>query len=161
NAAGPVVGDALDLRRGRLEGQLHVREAALDLRVIGHRAAEGQRRLLLDAGRGQVARTLSQAQIDAGEGRLRPSEDRQHEEIGGAGRQLPGDVAIRHEGAVENRVVTPGRAHAERVPRLLDRVALGLTRQERVDDLRSFGIGRVHRVNPEARPYGRKAAEDL
>jgi hypothetical protein len=42
--------------------QLHVREAPLDFRVIGHRPGQGERRLLLDAGRCQIASALGKAQ---------------------------------------------------------------------------------------------------
>ena len=71
------------------------------------------------------------------------------------------DVLVGDEGVVEDRVVALGRAHAEHVPRLLDVVALGVARHERVHDLRSGRVARVHRVHAEEGPHRRQRAEDL
>ena len=57
------------------------------------------------------------------EGRLGPGEDAEHEQVGAgeARRDDPRDVAVGHERAVEDGVVAARGAHAERVPRLVDR----------------------------------------
>ena len=73
----------------------------------------------------------------------------------------PRNVAIGNEDAIQDRVVAPRCAHAEDVPRLLDAIALGLPRHERVDDFRLRRIGRVHAVETKVRPHGRQAAERL
>ena len=80
---------------------------------------------------------------------------------GEAGRTDEGDAVVRDEGALEDRVVALGGAHAERVPGLLDAVAGGVARQEGVDDARVLRVARVHAVEAEVGPDGREAAEDL
>ena len=93
----------------------------------------------------------------------RPGEDRRVERRG-AGE--PGAAHQRHElvGAerlVEDRVVALRGPHAEGVPGLHDLDALGVLREEAVDDLRVVRVGVVLGVEPAVGPHGRQAAEDL
>ncbi len=78
-----------------------------------------------------------------------------------AGRADERHALVGHERPVEDRVLARRRAHAERVPGLLDPVARRVAGQERVDDARAGRVARVHAVQPEVRPDGREAAEGL
>ena len=91
----------------------------------------------------------------------RPREEAEDEVVdaGGAGGDDARDVLVGHERALEHRVVAARRAHAEHVPRVLDRVALRVARHEAVDDLRRRRVAHVHPVHAEARPHRRQAAE--
>ena len=104
---------------------------------------------------------LRQAVIHVGETGERPGENGQNKEVqpGSASGHDAADVFVRHEDAVQNRVVAPGGPHAHHVPGLLDGVALGIARQEGVNHLGRLGIAGVHAVKPEIRPYRSQTAE--
>ena len=93
----------------------------------------------------------------------RPGEEAEDEHVGAgrACRHDARDVLVRDERAVEQGVVAARGAHAEDVPRFLDRVALRVARHEGVHDFRCRRIARVHAVHAEARPDGRQAAKCL
>ena len=59
-----------------------------------------------------------QTVVDVGEARQRPLEDGEDEEVGPRepGRHHAGDVLVRDDRALEDRVVARGGAHAEHVP---------------------------------------------
>ena len=137
------------------------RDHVLDFRVIGHGAADRERGLALDPSQRQIDRASRDAVIDVGEPHQRPGEDAEHEGVGRARRQDAGDVAIRHEGAVQHHVVAAGRAHAHRVPGLDDLIAGRLAGHEDVDDFRAALGVRPRRVQAVARQHRRQAAEHL
>jgi len=93
----------------------------------------------------------------------RPREERKHEVIDTcrACRHDPRDVAIGDEYAVQDRVVTPRRAHAQGIPGLLHPVAFGVARHERVHDCRLGWVGHIHAVEAEIRPDWGEASERL
>ena len=112
---------------------------------------------------GEVVGASGDAGVDVREAEHPPGEDREVERRGGghAGGADERHALVGHERAVEDRVLARRRAHAERVPGLLDPVALRVAGQERVDDARAGRVARVHPVQSEVRPDGREAAEDL
>jgi hypothetical protein len=80
---------------------------------------------------------------------------------GEAGRAHHRDAVVGHEGALQHRVLARGGAHPERVPRLLDRVAVGVAVEEAVHDLRVRRVARVQPMDAEVVPDRRQAAKNL
>src|SRR5262249_15810927 len=92
-----------------------------------------------------------------------PGEDRENENVhaGGSRRDDSRDAGVGDESALENRVVTLRRAHAEHVPGPLDPVAFGVPSEKAVHDLGRLGIARVHSMEAKMGPHRREASERL
>ena len=123
-------------------------DAVLDFRVIRHRSGQADRFLRLQVLDDQLAHPRGEAVIDVAKVDERPREEAQHEHVdaGGAGRNDGRDVLVGHERAVEDRVVAARRAHAQHVPGVLDGVAAGRARHERMDDFRRVRIAGIQTV---------------
>jgi len=136
-------------RRG-LERHPHLGDVVLDLRVVRHRAAEGERALAADAVEREVVGAARDPGVHVREAEQPPGEDRELEQARARepGRREERDPLVRHERAVEQRVVARGRAHAQRVPGLADLVAVRAAREEAVHHARVLGVARVHPVVP-------------
>jgi len=111
--------------------------------------------------------TLSMARSEralrVAEAHERPGKYAQHELVDAtrAWRHHPSNVLVGDEGAVEDRIVTAGSAHAQGAPRLGDGVTLRGTQQKCVHDFRRGRITCVHAMDAEECPDGRETAEEL
>ena len=155
-AFAPVGRDRFDVRTHRFEIHRDLGDAMLHLRVIRHRPRQRDRPFGLELLDDELAHAQRQAVVDVrkpGEPPREKSED-EHVDAGDAGRDHARDVLVRHERALEERVVAARRAHAHHVPRFLDREARRVAREEAVDDLWILGIARVEPVQPQPRPDG-------
>ena len=112
---------------------------------------------------GEVEGAPREAVVDVGETEQGPGEDREHEDVhaGGPRGDDPGDLRVRDEGALQDRVVALGRPHPEHVPRRLDPVSLRVAGEEAVNDPRGLRVARVEAVEAEEVPDRREAAEGL
>ena len=77
----PVLRHPVQLGPAALQGQDHLCHLMLHLRVVGHRAGEGQRGALVGPLHGQVEGPLGQPVVDVGEPHPRPGEDAQDEGV--------------------------------------------------------------------------------
>jgi len=111
--------------------------------------------------------TLSMARSEralrVAEAHERPGKYAQHELVDAtrAWRHHPSNVLVGDEGAVEDRIVTAGSAHAQGAPRLGDGVTLRGTQQKCVHDFRRGRITCVHAMDAEECPDWRETAEEL
>jgi hypothetical protein len=135
----------------------------LDLGVVGHRTGQRQRSALVQPRDGEVEGPLGDAGVDVRETQQAPGEHSELEQAGtGEARGADqADPLVGDDGAVQDRVVALGRAHAEHVPGRLDAVPMSVSGQEAVDDPRVVRVAGVHAVHAEVGPHRRQAAEHL
>jgi hypothetical protein len=102
-----------------LERERHLGHGVLDLGVVRHGGRQpGDRGLLPGRRVGQVARPPGEPEVDVGEGRLGPAEDRRDEEIGAGevGAEDPGDALVRQGSRHRRRTAHARSAGRERPP---------------------------------------------
>jgi hypothetical protein len=109
------------------------------------------------------SRAFGQTNIDVGDGRLEPAENRENEVIGTGkpGLRQSDHVPIRHDRSLKDRVLASGRPHTERVPRLHNTVARRVARHDGVHYLRVIGVGGIEPIDLEPIPNRRQRAEML